>query len=57
MSRGYVVLAQNTSDVDYVYCAEVLAMSIRNVMPNAYITLISDDVDDSKYFDKVVVVS
>lgn len=54
MSRGYVILAQNTIDVDYVYCAEVLAMSIRHVMPNADITLITDDVDDSKYFDKVV---
>lgn len=54
MSRGYVIIAQNTTDVDYVYCAETLAMSIRNVMPYADITLISDDVDDSKYFDKVV---
>jgi len=54
MNRGYVVLAQNTSDVDYVYCAEVLAMSIRNVMPMANITLITDDVDHSEYFDKVI---
>ena len=54
MTKGYVVLAQNTDKVNYVQCAEVLAKSIRKVMPDADITLITDDVDDSKYFDKVV---
>lgn len=54
MTRGYVVLAQNTKSVDYVKCAETLAKSIRRVMPNASISLITDDVDNSKYFDKVI---
>ena len=54
MNKGFVVLAQNTEFVNYVKCAEVLARSIKKVMPDADITLISDDVDDSKYFDKVV---
>jgi hypothetical protein len=54
MTRGYVVLAQNTEKTNYIECAEALALSIRNVMPNADITLITDDVDDSKYFDKVI---
>ena len=54
MNKGYVVLAQNTEKTNYIECAEALALSIRNVMPNADITLITDDVDDSKYFDKVI---
>lgn len=54
MNRGFVVLAQNTTKTNYVECAEILAKSIRNVMPDANLTLISDDVDVSKHFDKVV---
>jgi len=54
MNKGFVVVANNTKTVDYVYIAEALAKSIKTVMPNSHITLISDDVDTSKYFDKVV---
>ena len=54
MTKGFVILAQNTETTNYVKCAEVLAQSITKVMPNADITLITDDVDDSKYFDKVI---
>lgn len=54
MNRGYVILAQNTEKTNYVKCAEMLAKSLRNVMPNCNITLISDDIDHSKYFDKVI---
>jgi len=54
MNKGYVVLAQNTEKTNYIECAEALALSIRNVMPSADITLITDNVDDSKYFDKVI---
>ncbi len=54
MNRGFVVLAQNTDTVNYVQCAEILAKSLRNVMPNANISLISDDIDYSPYFDKVI---
>jgi hypothetical protein len=54
MHKGFVVLAQNTKDIDYVECAEVLATSLKNVMPDADITLISDDVTTSKIFDNVV---
>lgn len=41
--RGYVIMAQNTSTVNYVECAEVLAMSIRQNNPNANITIITED--------------
>lgn len=54
MSKGYVVLAQNSAKTNYVKCAETLAKSIRNVMPTANITLITDNVDYSPYFDKVI---
>lgn len=54
MNRGFVVLAQNTTKINYVECAEILAKSIRKVMPDANITLISDNVDHSRHFDKVV---
>lgn len=54
MNRGFVVLAQNTKSVDYIKCAEVLALSIKNVMPTESISLITNDVKTSKYFDKVI---
>lgn len=54
MNKGFVVLAQNTTKTNYVQCAEMLAKSIRNTMPNANISLISDDVKKSSYFDKVI---
>lgn len=54
MDKGFVVLAQNTEFVDYVKCAEVLAGSIKRHMPDAKISLITDDVDDAKNFDNVI---
>jgi len=54
MTRGFVVLAQNTDKINYVGCAETLAKSIRRTMPHASITLVSDSVEHSKYFDKVI---
>lgn len=54
MNKGFVVIAQNTDKINYVHCAEALAMSVKHVMPDANITLISDDVKTSKYFDEVV---
>jgi hypothetical protein len=54
MNKGFVVIAQNTDKVDYIQCAEMLALSLKNVMPNANISLISDDIECSKYFDYVI---
>lgn len=54
MDKGYIILAQNTEFVNYVKCAEMLAYSIKKHMPDAKVALISDDVDDSKYFDQVI---
>jgi hypothetical protein len=54
MNKGFVILAQNTSTVDYIKCAEVLAKNIKRVMPDACVSLITDDIEYSKYFDKVI---
>lgn len=54
MNKGFVILAQNSSTVNYISCAETLAKSIRRLMPNANISLISDDIDYSPNFDKVI---
>jgi hypothetical protein len=40
--RGFIIVAQNNSDTDYLLCAEVLARSIKRVMPNESITLLTD---------------
>lgn len=40
--RGFVIVAQNNSDTDYLLCAEVLARSIKRVMPNESIALVTD---------------
>ena len=54
MTRGFVILAQNTQDVNYVRCAEVLASSIHTTMPNAKVSIITTDIVDHTLFDKVI---
>lgn len=53
MSRGYLIIAENTADIDYVGCAFSLAKSIRKCMPNASITLITTDPIMDPLFDMV----
>ena len=43
MSRGFVIMAQDTAIVHYTKCAEVLQKSIHRVMPNANVTIITTD--------------
>jgi hypothetical protein len=54
MNRGVVIHAQNTNSINYVECAEVLARSITRCMPNLHLSLLTDDIDSSPYFDKVI---
>ena len=54
MDKGFVIIAQNTDLVNYVQCAEQLAESIMRVMPNAKVSLISDDETNCKAFHKVI---
>jgi len=41
MNKGFVILAQNTITTDYVKCAEVLEASIKKVMPESNVTIIT----------------
>ena len=43
MTSGYVIMAQNTEAVDYVQCAEALSKSIKHVMPEANVTIITSE--------------
>ena len=43
MTRGFVIMAQNTEKTDYVKCAKVLELSIKRVMPDANVTIITTD--------------
>lgn len=55
MNKGYVILAQNTKRTNYVQCAEGLAMSMKRVMPDANITLISSYTPKRKeVFDNII---
>lgn len=54
MTRGIVIIAQNTENTNYVRCAEVLAKSIRRFSPNTNITLLSDNESSCSEFDQVI---
>jgi hypothetical protein len=54
MSQGFVIMAQNTSEVDYVKCAETLALSIHKVMPHAKVSVITNDTVNYSKFDQVI---
>lgn len=57
MSRGFLIIAQNTNDVDYVKCAAALASSIKQYMPKEKVALATMDIvisDYAKYFDNIV---
>jgi hypothetical protein len=43
MNKGFVIMAQNTDTVNYVQCAEALSKSIRQVMPDASVTIITSE--------------
>jgi hypothetical protein len=54
--RGYVILAFNTENSDYVACAITLAKSIRFYHPDVKICLITGDTIENDIFDYVKVV-
>ena len=53
MNRGFVILAVDAGGTDYIRCARILAKSIRKVMPNESITLVTDTECADKVFDYV----
>lgn len=51
--RGYLVIAQNSATTDYIRCARVLALSIRQCEPDAKICLLTDRTIDCDAFDMI----
>jgi len=43
MTKGFVIMAQDTATVSYTNCAKALEKSIKRVMPNANVTIITTD--------------
>jgi len=43
MTRGFVIMAQDTKKVSYTKCAKALELSIKKAMPNANVTIITSD--------------
>jgi len=43
MNKGFVIMAQNTKNVSYTNCAEKLSKSIKRVMPDANVTIITTE--------------
>lgn len=54
MSNGFIILAENTKSVDYIACAEVLALSIKKSMPHAHVSLLTTEKQKPKSFDKLI---
>lgn len=54
-NRGYLIVAQNTTDTDYLRCARVLAASIRRVETTARITLLTDQGISDSNFEHVII--
>jgi hypothetical protein len=57
VSKGYIVLAQNTADVDYVKQAYVLALSIHATQSETAISIVTNDNVPEEYqdvFDQII---
>jgi hypothetical protein len=54
MNKGFLIVAQNTEDTDYIKCATVLAKSIKKVMPREQVVLLTHKIIENNAFDKVI---
>jgi len=52
-SQGYVIMAVNTNDTDYVSCARRLSQSLKQHHPHARVCLITDQLIEDPLFDHV----
>jgi hypothetical protein len=41
MTKGFVIMAQNTANVKYTHCAKALEKSIKRVMPDSNVTVVT----------------
>lgn len=55
MNRGYIILAQNNGQTDYIKCARALCRSIKNVMPAEHVTLLTDIPVKNGDFDNIAI--
>jgi hypothetical protein len=53
-TRGYVIMAVNNSQVDYVYLATILRDSIYRAMPDSKVSLITDQTVTDPLWDRVI---
>jgi hypothetical protein len=54
MNCGFIIVAQNNASTAYTHCAEMLAKSIKRIMPNQSVSLLTDHVYESDIFDHVI---
>lgn len=54
MTRGFVIMAQNTKNTNYVFCATVLAMNIKQKMPESSVSIVTNDLVNTNVFDNVI---
>ena len=54
MNRGYVIVAINSSNTDYLKCARTLRDSIHRVMPDARVSLLTNQNVSEKQWDNVI---
>jgi hypothetical protein len=52
MTNGFVIVAQNTKEINYVECAEALYFTIKHYMPDSNVTLISNN--SSNVFENII---
>ena len=54
MTKGYMIVAQNTAKNDYVECAKVLAASIKRHVPEASVSLLTGEFVEDDIFDNII---
>ena len=57
MSKGYLIFAQDAAIKKYTKCAYALALSIKKHMPDASISIVTDNQLPQKYslvFDNII---
>lgn len=54
MTKGYLIVAQNTAKNNYVNCAKVLAASLKRQMPDCSVSLLTGDFVEDAIFDNII---
>jgi hypothetical protein len=54
MTKGYLIVAQNTTKSDYIECAKVLAASLKHHMPDCSVSLLTGEFVEDDIFDNII---